>query len=292
MQKGDDWLRKMLAVILILVAAVSTGHRARAAESESILCPTVEDWAINRAASAEGDYIALGDSIAAGWGTDDHYGYAERFRDLLQDHGEDFTLNNTARAGLTSCGLLTQVITDSTTRDALAGARVVSISIGGNDLLACARDNYKAIDEICAVRALTRFQYTWSEILEQLPISSDVRLLVMTIYSPYPPDSAVSTEAEAYIGRMNAIIRGSSDKPFTVQVVDAHDHFQGWTDAGDWKGCAWTHFCDEYPDIHPNGLGYAEIADLHWLAYADLAQSQTPDEEEPDYWWWGAQTPW
>lgn len=262
-----------------------------AAQPESILCPPVEDWTVNRAESAEGDYIALGDSIAAGWGADDRYGYAERFRDRLHDAGESVTLNNTARAGLTSCGLLAQVTTDSTTRDALAGARVVSISIGGNDLLACARDNFTTIDEICAVRALTRFQYTWSEILKQLPVLSDSRLLVMTVYSPYPPDSAISAEAEAYIGRMNAIIRGAADQPYTVQVVDVHDHFSGWTDAGDWLGCAWTHFCDEHPDIHPNDLGYAEIAGLHWLGYAAAAQSVPQYDAPPDL-GWGMMTPW
>lgn len=204
---------------------------------------------------------------------------------------EEISLNNTAKAGLTSCGLLTQVTVDSTTRDALAGARVVSISVGGNDLLTCARDNYATIDELCAVTALARFQRNWPEILERLPIPDDGRLLAMTIYNPYPPDAAGAKEADIYISKMNAIIRSNVIQPYAVTVVDAYTRFRGWTADGDWRGCAWTGFCEARRDVHPNDLGYDELADLHWQAYAKPAPSQKPEGPRPNQ-GWRVMTPW
>ena len=91
-------------------------------------------------------YTALGNSIAFGVGasfnvndTENHgYGYVYYFRDFLSTIFPCTNLINRAQSGFTSSDLLQQLQNnDPVTREAVKKANLITINIGGNDLLEC-----------------------------------------------------------------------------------------------------------------------------------------------------------
>lgn len=84
------------------------------------------------------DYVALGDSLAAGVGAD--RGYVGRYADHLRDDtGAKVRVTNLGVSGQTSDQLLDKIRDDPPTRRALGGAEVITLNIGINDLARAGR---------------------------------------------------------------------------------------------------------------------------------------------------------
>jgi hypothetical protein len=117
-----------LGVVCLLVALVgcggsgnADGHPSAAAASS----PSAQAVRI----------VALGDSDATGTGDPTGQGWVGRYAALVHKvTGSPVHVTNLARDGKTSDVLLTEVRSDSATRQALRGAQVVLLGIGGADL--------------------------------------------------------------------------------------------------------------------------------------------------------------
>src|SRR5215203_4023243 len=93
------------------------------------------------AAPASWDYVALGDSLATGFGA--FKGYVPRYEAHVEtDTGVAVTRTNLGQNGWTSSQLLSALCNDPTFRRATREAEIVTWNIGGNDLRA-ARKSYK-----------------------------------------------------------------------------------------------------------------------------------------------------
>jgi lysophospholipase L1-like esterase len=216
-------------------------------------------------------YTALGDSIAAGYGAANHYGYVDYFRDYLRTLAPRVDLSNDATPGLGSGGLLIQLRYDSSIRDDTRAADVVTISIGGNNLLPCASNNYSTLNTPCAAAGVAAFQYDWPRVLSALrtDIGARGQLLVLTLYNPYRGNDTNYATADAYIEQINAAIRNPSyTSTYGYKVADAHTDFKGQWPDGTWKVCTWTHFCEAVRDPHPTDKGHQELASLHKPLYS------------------------
>jgi lysophospholipase L1-like esterase len=144
------------------------------------------------AAPASWDYVALGDSLAAGWGA--FIGYVPRYHTHLEtDTGTDVTRTNLGQNGWTSSQLLSALRNDPKFRQATSGAEVVTWYIGGNDLRA-ARSSYKnktcggADNQDCLRAAVARLEGNWDAITAEvlsLRSTSNTIVRTMDIYNPY-----------------------------------------------------------------------------------------------------------
>src|SRR5215218_11277245 len=93
------------------------------------------------AAPASWDYVAIGDSLATGFGA--FSGYVPRYEAHIEtDTGVAVTRTNLGQNGWTSSQLLSALRSDPKFRRSTRGAEVVTWNIGGNDLRA-ARSSYK-----------------------------------------------------------------------------------------------------------------------------------------------------
>lgn len=83
-------------------------------------------------------YTALGDSIAYGMSATPGSGYVNLFYDNLKgiSGNEDLSLINLGVPGYTSAQLLSQLQSDPATIAALSKAKVITVSVGGNNILA------------------------------------------------------------------------------------------------------------------------------------------------------------
>jgi lysophospholipase L1-like esterase len=218
-------------------------------------------------------YTAVGDSIAFGNGATNNYGYVYIFRDFLAtkgtaDTGDDVSveLKNQSKQGMKSYDLLYQLQLDRATKNAVKSANVLTIVIGGNNLLECASDNYTVIDEVCAQAGVDQFNADWPEILKQIKKIKNLKdtdpipgLYVMTLYNPYDINDPLFNTADNYIQQINTTIKG--DTSYTV--ADVYTNFYNNND----KMCEWTHFCESTRDPHPTDEGHKQISLVHQGVY-------------------------
>lgn len=235
--------------------------------------------------AATWNYTALGDSLAYGYGATGNYGYAERYRDHLQnDNGVDVQLTNLGVNGWTSSDLLAALKKNSTYRNTVANSDVITLDIGGNDFLGNVDDYIAGTcggkkNNKCLKKTYKRFKANFKKIIKltkklskkKKPIirSMDLYLPNTTFYlnddfvttDKYPNDFAVINPV---LKKLNRLIRQTCRKN-KVLYADVHFLYNGSSGTEDplLKG----YISDDL--FHPNDLGYQVIADdLQALGYS------------------------
>lgn len=226
-------------------------------------------------------YTALGNSIAFGVGASfkvndpqNHgYGYVNYFSDFLSKIFRCVNLINLSNPGDTNTNLLQKLQTKEF-KEAIKKADLITISIGGNDLLNCIlqpASNFPA----CLLNAVATFAQNWSLIMHEIRkgIKSQAEILVMTIYNPFIGGTPLFMLAEPFLQGINDVIKENRNS-FHYSVVDVHADFLGqYTNTTQPKVCIWTHTCENplpptnLPNPHPTDCGHLEIARLHELIY-------------------------
>ncbi|SMQ78118.1 Lysophospholipase L1 [Bacillus sp. OV166] len=240
-------------------------------------------------------YTALGNSIAFGEGasfnvndTEQHgYGYVYYFRDFLETIFPCVKLINLAEPGFTRSDLLHQLQTDMDAREAVKKADLITISIGGGDLLDCIFPSPSPDLVACLQNALANFARNCPLIMKEIrrSIRSHAEIFVMTVYNPFIGGTPFFNTAEPFIQGINAVIKANGST-FHYNVVDVHEDFLGqFTNTTQPKVCIWTHSCLAL-DPHPTDAGHLEIARLHELSFLknhpDKLRHDDDDDESSD----------
>jgi lysophospholipase L1-like esterase len=248
-------------------ARSATAHRSPAATKvEAGAATTREDpdageRTVAGAAPATWDYVALGDSLAAGVGARE--GYVARYAAHIEsDTGARVEILNLGVSGQTSSELLHALRNDETMRRALAAAEVVTFNIGINDLGhageayergACGGDDGQG----CLRAAVTELEENWDAILAEILSLRSTR------------DTVIRTAGLGYTPRVAAIF-----EPYVARV----DRHIAATSAANGIPYAQPHLHDRHmsPDgVHPNDDGYEAIAGrLRELGYVPLGSAR------------------
>jgi lysophospholipase L1-like esterase len=237
-------------------------------------------------------YLALGDSLAWGDGASvpDHTAYVPRLAGYFSGgaHGDANQLINLAIRGETTdsflAGQLAQAI--AVINDPTTDVRVVTISIGGNDLLnllneptdPCVQDPGSPTCQALLFAAMQNTAANYPVILGalQAALAADPgteRVFVMTLYNPFggtgspyevPVDGAL-------LGADGAVDCGANGNPFNVGLNDIMACtavatggivVDGYAAIGD-NALELTHIGEPGFNIHPNDDGYAILAQAH-----------------------------
>lgn len=203
------------------------------------------------------DYVALGDSLAAGVGARE--GYVERYADHLRDDtGARVEVTNLGRSGQTTSELLHALRNDPSMREALTGADVVTFNIGINDL-GYAGSAYEdgtcggEDDEACLRAAVETVKRNWEDIVDELlGLRSTENTIIRTPGFGYVP--RVDGTFEPYVSEVNrhiATTTEENDIPYAEVRLDE----------------------DMLPDgLHPDDSGTEVIAErLRELGYEPLS---------------------
>jgi lysophospholipase L1-like esterase len=260
-------VRRLLRLILVMVLLVG------ASQGTTLAAP--DSW----------DYVALGDSLATGFGA--FKGYVPRYEAYVEtDTGVAVTRTNLGQNKWTSSQLLSALRNDPTFRRATRQAEIVTWNIGGNDLRA-ARNSYKngtcggPKNQACLRASVAKLEANWDAITaEVLELRSTRNTIVrtMTIYNPYVRTDIVSDTWQndggmndfevfkIYIDEVNYHIATTS---YTTGVPYAEVYlaFNGPTGDEDPKSKRYLSF----DGVHPNDTAHRIIADeLRKLGYAPL----------------------
>ena len=219
---------------------------------------TTDDRVAEDDAADTWNYVALGDSLAAGVGA--RRGYVDRYAEYLRDDtGTRVKLTNLGVSGQTSPQLLRAVRNDPSTRRSLRDAEVVTYNIGINDL-GRARGSHEAgtcggsRNQRCLRAAVEEFEGNWDAITEEiLNLRSPDETIIRTAGLGHTPRAGRAFEP--YLKQVNRHISTSADESgIPYAEVRLGDEGLG-------------------PDgLHPDDSGYQEIADrLQGLGYEPLS---------------------
>jgi lysophospholipase L1-like esterase len=221
------------------------------------------------------DYVALGDSIAAG---QPGARYVETFAEhIRQDTGAIVGVTNLGMPGWTSGDLLA-ALRRQDFRQALRGAEVITLNIGTNDL-ASARDQFVtgtcggSDDERCLRTTVRDVEDNWDAIVElilELRSPRETIIRMMDVYEfLVDEDKANGTFPlfHAYLDEVNTHIASLAER-HAIPLASVHLAFNGpeGDEEPSEKGLL-------LPDgVHPNVKGTIAIADLlRGLGYDPLA---------------------
>ena len=246
-------VRRLLGTILPIVALVSVSAMALARS--------------NTVAASQHEYIALGDSLAAGQVTSlpRDRGYAALVSNLLQK----FDASGPSPAGLKSVNLAVSGETDETfvsngqlasfqnevsqVKSEGADLQLVTITLGGNDILQL--QNQGTADRQAG---LDRFRSSYPAAINAvMQALGELKptVVVTTYYDLTDGDPQVKNTDAWWVAQFNDVITTTA-RQNGLKVADVGTDFRGHIHNYTW-----------YPlDVHANNDGHAEIAKLVWQA--------------------------
>ncbi|HEX6129123.1 MAG TPA: SGNH/GDSL hydrolase family protein [Candidatus Limnocylindria bacterium] len=254
-----------------------------------------------------GLYLALGDSLAVGDGASDWD--ATAYVPLMADyfagtpHGDAKLTANLAVGGETTATFLAGQVYAAMAAigDPTTDTKIVTLSIGGNDLLDLMNDETDAcrlnpVSAECQGQVayyLAQVATNYPTILGMLDAALDAdpgdeQFFVVTLYNPFGGTGSPFEEPidVALLGADLAVDCTALANPYNVGLDDimacvtlATGTFvdrefivvDGYTAIGD-NALAMTHIGGPVFNIHPNDAGYAAIAEAHRLAARSAMQ--------------------
>jgi lysophospholipase L1-like esterase len=205
------------------------------------------------------------------------------------------TYNVSDAAGDDAGELLYRLNNESTYITEVENADIITLSIGGNNIMNAARDSsFWEIDTAIAEAGTSAFEVDYPALIARIrQLNPDVEIISMTLYNPYnsashptgyPADEQLHDIGQYYIGRINDSIRSISDVNY--KIVDVHASFYAYGEIG--KMGDITFFYPRYSwwtwwymkltrDPHPNQTGQDIIRDLFIEAYESPLSYNTLD---------------
>ncbi|MFC7679732.1 GDSL-type esterase/lipase family protein [Paenibacillus sp. GCM10028914] len=206
-------------------------------------------------------YTAVGDSLTFGIGALPGSGFVSLYRRMAEAHLQQFVAyENLGINGLTSDELYERVVKDSRFRGHLKDASLITITVGGNDLIRAVKTGGNRPDRDRLDKALIRCQHNISGCLaaiHKLKKGGEQPYIIRAVglYNPYPSWD----EAAEYVTRFNKYLFGLSNGSY-FRVADIYSRF-----AGREKEML------SLDGIHPSTKGHRVIAEkLNQLGYYPL----------------------
>ncbi len=279
-----------MALLALLLSTLGCGQETAKEDQTGEGATTPVGSTEDRTAASEPapgalSYVALGDSLATGYGAD--RGYVDRYAGLLRAQtGATVEVRNLGVNGLTSRQLRAGIEGDRRVRDAVRRADVVTINIGANDLLQ-ARSKYQsgncggADNQDCLREAVAGFRANWDAILAG--VITDLRspgttvIRAMDFYNPSVAVDAATVSWPAagandfvvfkeYLEQVNSHIAASSNARGVLHA-EVYESFNGPNGDEDPSGKGYM----SEDGIHPSDEGHAAIArELGKLGYEPL----------------------
>lgn len=196
-------------------------------------------------------YLALGDSITAGYGVASPFSFPTIYANFLRRHNPDIKLLNYGVNGLTTSSLLNQLKANNSLRQAVSQASLMSLTIGSNDLLRLIGNSNQPIKTSQLPIILGNMGKTLMLIGQEIRfLNPVVTVKVATLYNPLPagPYAHYYVQVQGIIDNANAMIFMVA-KHYGFVVVNLDREIKGKESS----------FIGQ-DHVHPTATGYQMIA--------------------------------
>lgn len=196
-------------------------------------------------------YLALGDSITAGYGVMSSLSFPRVYATLLRRHNPDLCMINLGRNGLTTGGLLALLKVNQNLRHLVSQASLITLTIGSNDLLRLIRTTNQPINLSYVPLVFNSMSKNFALIGEEVRrLNPMATVKVATLYNPLSEGSNAPyfMQVQGVIDNANAIIVTWAKRyGFNVALIDREIRGR-------------EHLLVGQDHVHPNASGYLVIA--------------------------------
>lgn len=193
-------------------------------------------------------YLALGDSITAGYGVRSSFSFPCVYATLLQRHNPDLRMINLGVNGLTTGGFLVSLQVNQDIRHLVAQASLITLTIGSNDLLRLIR---QPINPSYVPLVFNDMSKNFAQIGEEIRRLNPIAMVkVATLYNPLSEGSNAPyfRQVQGVIENANAlIVTWAKRYGFHVVFLDCEIRGREYLLIGQ-------------DHAHPNASGYLVIA--------------------------------
>lgn len=228
-------------------------------------------------ASASENYVALGDSLAAGQTPQQAIdtGYSDLIAQALQQSGNlSFYTKRLAFPGFTTSDVVKRVQEEGS-QELLRNASLITISAGANDLLPLVQSNANAgtlqFNQQAADFALNRARKQMQTLLTEVKARApQAKIYVMGYYFAFPfvhDSQKIGTGTQ--LEMLNAILQQEAENAGAT-FIDVYDDF----------GLKAVNYVPNANDVHPNINGYRIMANAFLRHYGggamQISEAQMP----------------
>ncbi|MBY0206207.1 lysophospholipase [Paenibacillus cucumis Kampfer et al. 2016] len=204
-------------------------------------------------------YVAIGDSLTVGTGALLGTGFVPIYRRMAEMNLRTFvSMDNLGVNGLTSAELQQMINGHPRVRQAIREADMITVSIGGNDLIRTFKASGGIPNAGKMTQVLGETRHHVSQVMRQIrQLKGDQKYFVRSIglYNPYPQ----STEAAYWVRQYNSYLNSAGSGNYACAQV--YDKFEG----RERELLFWDR-------VHPNARGYRIIAEqLNRTGYVPFA---------------------
>lgn len=217
------------------------------------------------------NYLAIGDSLTEGIGDESNQG---GFVPLLaQDIESHFNIQVTASnfgvAGNTSQQILDRMKDDPNLKKALDSADLITVTVGGNDIMAVVRQNLSTLDESSFLEASKDYQNHLREMISLAKKGNKrVKIYILGLYNPFFLNFPQIKEMQSIIDDWNEMTKAVTSDYSNVHFVPINDRLYKGIDGKDGvvqsdgnqkKVLNDALFSGDH--FHPNHIGYQIMSD-------------------------------
>lgn len=217
------------------------------------------------------NYLAIGDSLTEGIGDESNQG---GFVPLLaQDIESHFNIQVTASnfgvAGNTSQQILDRMKDDPNLKKALKSADLITVTVGGNDIMAVVRQNLSTLDESSFLEASKDYQNHLREMISLAKKGNKrVKIYILGLYNPFFLNFPQIKEMQSIIDDWNEMTKAVISDYSNVHFVPINDRLYKGIDGKDGvvqsdgnqkKVLNDALFAGDH--FHPNHIGYQIMSD-------------------------------
>ncbi|EGK14455.1 lipolytic enzyme LipC [Desmospora sp. 8437] len=207
-------------------------------------------------------YTALGDSITEGYSAPHKRGYVNLLACRLRREHPSFRLRNAGRKGWTSRRLLLRLRHSPRLLWAVGRADLLTLWIGGNDLIFAYIKGMMSTSPHLYEQALTQYLSNMDQIFARIHRVRSRPFLVCNLYNPFPN----SGFARQWVGEFNQVLGGMCNR-WAIPMVDIHSVFLGREAElihGYRNGTVSDIPLIGRRPVHPNRRGHEVIANTLW----------------------------
>lgn len=229
-------------------------------------------------------YAALGDSLTEGVGdATGQGGFVPLFaKEIENSTGGSVSSQNFGKAGDTSTQIYNRMMKSKKITDGLKKADIITITIGGNDVLKVIRDN------VSKLSSMTEKDFTKPEELYQARVKKlldkirednpKAQIYVLGIYNPFYLNFPELTVMQNVIDSWNTATAGVVSQEKNTYFIPINDLlYKGSGDkqaveSGSTSDAVSNNLLYTEDHFHPNNVGYQLMADAVFASYKEVNQ--------------------